>query len=111
MKNLENHILIGHKRMTYFYHQSELIVWKKITKKLNLVRGLLSMKQQSLCRKFQSLGIIYLGYQSRIFGSSTKKIRSFRRFKNFRCFQILVPSYRANSKRQKRRKITSMVEY
>lgn len=52
-----------------------------------------------------------LGYQSRIFESSTNKIRSFRRFKDFRCFQSLVLSYRANSKRQKRWKISSMVEY
>ena len=62
--------------MTYFYHQSELIVWKKITKKLNLVRGLLSIKQQSLCRKFQSLEIKFRGLESYIWDIKVESLKT-----------------------------------
>ena len=53
---------------------------------------------------------VLLSCLDKVLESLTNKIQSFERFKNFRHFWVFVLSYRANSKRRKRWKITNLVK-
>ena len=46
----------------------------------------------------QTLKIVYMSYLGKVFEILTNKIQSFKRFKNFRRFQVFILSYGANSK-------------
>ena len=89
----------------------------KISKNFHLGKQLFSRKQWTslgaiVWKKYVFWGLCgiqilkgnYLSYLGKDFESLTNKIQSFQRFKNFQRFRVFVLSYRANSKRQKRRK-------
>ena len=58
----------------------------------------------------QVLKVTYIPCLGKVFECLTNKVQSFLGFKNFWRFRVLVLSYRANSKREKRWKIANLFE-
>ena len=77
------------------------VSWSNSVRKLGVFWGLCGIR---------ILKVTYTSYLGKVFESLTNKIQSFQRFENFWRFQVFILSYRATTKRRKRRKISNLIK-